>query len=120
MEEKNEILINTQDEIAVVTFLNSSISDTEKISAAAKHIESFISQNQTKKIVFDFSEVKFFCSRVLGMLLEIRSKLNGSGGQVVISAINPQLYRVFKITNLDKIFKFFPDKKSAIESLKTA
>ena len=73
MEEKHEIIINSQDEIAVVTFLTSSISDMEKISAASKQIESFISQNQPTKMIFDFSEVKFFCSRVLGLLLEIRA-----------------------------------------------
>ena len=38
-------------------------------------------------------------------------------GQVVISAIEPQLHRVFRITNLDKVFRFFPDKESAVQAL---
>ena len=67
-------------------------------------------------IVFDFECVKFFSSQVLGLLLDIRSKLMTLGGELVISAIDPQLFRVFKITNLDKIFKFYPDKDSAVKA----
>jgi len=50
------------------------------------------------------------------MLLNIRTKLKELEGEVVISGIEPQLYRIFKITNLDKIFKFFSDKESAISA----
>jgi len=57
-------------------------------------------------VVVDFECVKFFSSTVLGLLLDIRAKLKAYNGEVVISSINPQLYRVFKITHLDKIFKF--------------
>jgi anti-sigma B factor antagonist len=67
------------------------------------------------KVIFDFAGVKFFSSQVLGLLLEIRAKLQASNSEVVISAINPQLHRVFKITNLDKIFRFFPDRESAVK-----
>jgi len=117
MENKHEVEITSQKNVAIVTFLTGSISDLEKIAAAAKQIDDFISANQPKGMVFDFSEVKFFCSRVLGLLLEIRAKLETYGGEVVVSAIDPQLYRVFKITHLDKIFRFFPDKQSAVEMI---
>jgi anti-anti-sigma regulatory factor len=36
---------------------------------------------------------------------------------VVISGINPNLTRVFRITNLDKVFKFYPDVESALKAL---
>ena len=70
-------------------------------------------------MIFDFGSVKFFSSQVLGLLLDIRAKLETYNGEVVISAINPQLHRVFKITNLDKVFRFFPDKESAIQAVST-
>lgn len=117
MEEKSLLSITRKDGVAIVAFQNSSISDLEEITAASKQINEFISQSRPKRVIFDFGGVKFFCSRVLGMLLEMRAKLEEYGGEVVISAINPQLYRVFKITNLDKIFKFFPDRKSAVKMM---
>ena len=117
MEDKLEVKITSQKDVAIVSFLASSISDLEKIAVAARQIDDFITKNQPARMVFDFDGVKFFCSRVLGLLLEIRAKMEVYGGEVVISAINPQLYRVFKITNLDKIFRFFPDRKSAVKTM---
>ena len=120
MEDKLEVKISSQKDVAVVSFLASSISDLEKIAVAARQIDDFITKNRPARMVFDFGGVKFFCSRILGLLLEIRAKLETYGGEVVISAINPQLYRVFKITHLDKIFRFFPDKQSAVKMMKSS
>lgn len=119
MNEKTGIEITSEDGTAVVTFKSASISDVEGIAAASKQIDEFIEADKPGKIVVDFSQVKFFSSQVLGMLLEMRGKLKAYDGEVVISSINPQLYRVFRITNLDKIFKFFPDKESAIKETGT-
>jgi len=109
--------ITAQNNVAVVSFKATSISNSEKISNASVKIRKFIKQNSPRKIVFDFEQVKFFSSQVLGLLLEIRAELQEHGGDVVISAIDPQLYRVFKITNLEKIFRFFPDKQSALDEI---
>lgn len=118
MEEGLNLDIQVDDGVAVVSFMARSISDYDGIASAAQTIKKFIEDNNPKAVVFDFAQVKFFSSGVLGLLLAIRSRLKESKGEVVISAIDPQLHRVFRITNLDKIFKFFPDKKQAVESLK--
>ena len=109
--------ITSEGPVAVVAFKATSISDVEGIAAAAKQIKEFIDENHPNRIVFDFEQVKFFSSLVLGVLLNIRAKLETYNGEVVISAINPQLHRVFKITNLDSVFRFFPDKESAVRAV---
>ena len=109
--------ITVEGPVAVVAFKATSISDAEGIAAAAKQIKDFISENRPSGIVFDFEQVKFFSSRVLGVLLNTRAELETYNGKVVISAINPQLHRVFKITNLDSVFRFFPDKESAVRAV---
>lgn len=119
MNEKACVDISCEGPVTIVAFKATSISNPEGITAASKQIDDFIQEKHPKEIVFDFGPVKFFCSQVLGVLLEVRAKLKEYGGKVVISAINPQLYRVFKITNLDKVFSFFPDKDSAIRAAGT-
>jgi len=116
MDEQIKVEITSEDSITVVTFKTASISNTEEIAAIADQIREFTDKNHPKKILFDFGEVKFFSSLVLGLLLDTRAKLLPHSGEVVISRINPQLYRVFKITNLDKVFRFFPDKESAVKA----
>jgi anti-anti-sigma factor len=116
---KDEIGLEIQpnDKTAVVSFKAMSISNYEGINAAAEQIRKFVDGNKPSVVVFDFEQVKFFSSQVLGLLLEVRATLKEFGGKVVISGINPQLHRVFTITNLDKIFKFYPDKNTALASV---
>ena len=107
----------TSGESAVVAFKSASLSEPEAIAAASKQINEFVRENRPNWVIFDFGAVKFFSSQVLGLLLDVRAKLKESKGEVLISGINPQLYRVFKITNLDKLFRFFPDKEAAVKAL---
>jgi len=119
IEKKTSVEITSERNVALVVFKVASINDMEAIAVASKQINEFIEKNHPNGLVFDFGEVKFFSSRVLGLLLGVRAKLKTYDGEVVISAINPQLHRVFKITNLDKIFRFFPDKESAVNTVST-
>jgi len=102
--------------VAVVAFRSACMTDVEAIDTATDRIRSFVDENQPEKLVFDFEQVRFFSSQVLGLLLDIRARLEPYDGKVVISAINPQLHRVFKITNLDRVFGFFPDRDSAVKA----
>ena len=117
MDEKVNVEITSEENAAVVSFKSATISNTEQIAVVSKRIRDFIDNNRPNKVIFDFGEVKFFSSLMLGLLLEIRAKLQPYNGEVTISKINPQLHRVFKITNLDKVFRFFPDKQSALKAM---
>jgi len=119
MEDKIDVAITSEDNVTVVSFNATSISDVEGITSAGEKIREFIENHRLSGLVFDFSGVKFLCSQVLGLLLDVRARLQAHQAEVVISAINPQLHRVFKITNLDKIFRFFPDRKTAVKAIKT-
>jgi anti-sigma B factor antagonist len=119
MAEEIDLELNMEANNTVVAFKSPSISDVDGITNASNRIKEFIDKNQPKRLIIDFEGVKFFSSQVLGLLLDIRARLETYKGEVVISAINPQLHRVFKITNLDKVFKFFPDRESAMNITST-
>ncbi|MHC4122762.1 MAG: STAS domain-containing protein [Planctomycetota bacterium] len=105
--------------IGVITFKAPNLSNSDEIARMSEDICEFIDCHEPEKVIVDFGEVSFFSSQVLGVLLNIRSRLQPFEGEVVLSAINPQLNRVFKITNLDQVFRFFPDKLSALKALGT-
>ena len=117
MEDKISVKITSEGDVAIAAFEAVSISNVEGVAAASAKMNKFIEEKHPDKLVFDFEGVKFFSSQVLGVLLDIRAKLKRYDGEVVISAINPQLHKIFKITNLDKVFRFFPDKESAIKAV---
>lgn len=117
MDDKKIVEITTRDSVTIVSFNEISMGVVAKIETLSKRIASIIENEKPIKMVVDFEKVKFFSSQTLGLLLDVRKKMQAYDGEVVISGINPQLHRVFKITNLDKIFTFYPDVESAVNAM---
>jgi anti-anti-sigma factor len=116
MDDKRLIDIEHNGETSIVSFRSMSISGLSEVDALGRELHAFIDTNNPKKIIVDFQTVKFLSSQILGLLVGMWRKVKDKGGTVVISGINPQLTRVFKITNLDKIFTFYPDRQSALDA----
>lgn len=110
--------IEVLDDVTVVSFTIHAISSVNGIEAVSEQIRAYIAEHQPEKMVVDFGKVKFLSSQMLGLLVDVWRRLGAYGGNMVISGINPQLNRVFKITNLDKIFEFAADRDSAVEQIK--
>lgn len=117
-ENENKLNIQNEGDIVIVSFTSPSISSISGLDEIATQLRDYVSQNKPKKVIVDFEGVKFFSSQVLGLLVDLWQRLKDFGGKLAISAIDPQLNRVFKITNLDRIFEFYPDKAAAIKALK--
>ena len=117
MELKNALDIRPEGNVAIARFKGSCICDVEEIAGASTCLRQYIEAHRPSGLIFDFTGVKFFSSQVLGLLLEARARLQPQEGRVAVSALTPQLERVFRITNLDKIFTFHPDLAAAVEKL---
>jgi len=111
------IELSNENQCVVLSFTTATLTDPEQIENASKKIRKYIAREHPKAVVVDFDGVKFFSSQILGMLLAARKEMGGED-KVFVSAIDPQMYRVFKITKLDRIFRFFPDRITAIEAVK--
>lgn len=113
------IEVETFGGITVISFLAGSISGVSDVEESSAELGKFIDQSEPARVVVDFEGVRFFSSQVLGMLVDIWKRLRKFEGKVVISGINPDLSRVFRITNLDRLFDFYQDRQSALEALKS-
>lgn len=118
MTEHNIIKITTASAVTTVSFNVTSLTAEHGLEQAGQQLLDLIENQKPKNLVIDFAGVKFFSSQMLGILINAKKKLSAQEGNVIISGINPQLYRVFKITNLNKIFTFYPNAQAAIDDLK--
>jgi anti-sigma B factor antagonist len=117
MEHKGIMEIETRDDVIIIRFDTASIDAAEGLEKIGQDMRQLIGQRQSTKMVVDFTRVAFFSSSMLGLLVDVWRRLKDCGGIVVISGINPNLTRVFRITNLDKVFDFYPDTASALKAL---
>jgi len=114
METKAGLDITREGDIAIACFKNACVSDVQEITGASAQLRQCISTDPPRRMIFDFTGVKFFSSQVLGLLLEARAHLKPTHGAVMVASLNPQLQRVFRITNLDTIFRLCPDRAAAM------
>jgi len=120
MTDCNITKITTDKKITTVSFNVASLTAGSDMDVVAKQISDLIVNQKPQNLIVDFTGVRFFSSQTLGILIDAKKKLSLLKANMVISGINPQLHRVFKITNLDKLFKFYPDADSAISEMKKA
>lgn len=68
------------------------------------------------RVVLSFLGVKHLTSLVLGRLIHVHKRLAESGGELRLADIDPQLFEIFTITRLDRLFKIFEREDEAVAS----
>ena len=113
---KARILVQSYADVTVVTFSDSSILDAATIDQIGKELYYLVDVQNKQKLILDFFNVQFLASLTLGVLLTLHKKIQSIKGTMVFCGLKKDLMKVFTITNLDKMFKFFPDDAAALKS----
>ncbi|MCH8854065.1 MAG: STAS domain-containing protein [Planctomycetes bacterium] len=111
------LLVQSIKDVTVVQFQESSILDALMIQEISEELNHLVETQHQQKLLLDFMKVKFLSSSALGILVTLRKKVDANKGDLVICGMNPELRKVFKITNLEKLFKFADDEPSAMALL---
>jgi anti-anti-sigma factor len=69
-------------------------------------------------IVIDLTNVRFFDSSALGVVLEARRKAQDVGGNLVLVVAGAEAPRVFQLTGLDRIFPRVGTVEEALEAVR--
>ncbi len=105
-------------DVSEVQFLVKRILDESTIQAIAEQLFSLVDQDGQRKLLLNFTGVEYMSSAALGKLINLHKKLTGLKGTLAMCNLIPQIFEVFAITKLDKIFKIFPDEDTALASFK--
>jgi anti-sigma B factor antagonist len=103
---ENELLIEPYKDVTVVSFQNVSVLDSANIEALGRNLLDLVEKQDTRKLILEFSAVRFMSSQALGLLLQLKKAMDPVHGKIVIAGTRPELHKVFKITNLHKMFIF--------------
>lgn len=110
---ESTLVVETFDEVRIVRFRDQSILDAASIQRIGRDLHALIDGTPGAKFVIDFRDVRFFSSEALRLLLGLRNRVDKAGASLVLSGLRPDLERIFRLTSLDKLFKFYPDAESA-------
>ena len=91
-------------DVTVVSFRDKKILDEETIQGVTHQLSSLVEELGRKQILLNFGKVLYLSSAALGAFITLNKKVNAAGGRLVLCNIDPQIYEVFEITKLNKLF----------------
>ncbi len=101
----------------VARFADKKILDENAIQVIGNQLFGLVEEEGRKKIVLDFSNVEYLSSAALGKLITMDKKVKAAGGKLRLCSIRPDIYEVFAITKLNKLFDIRDDQDQALEGL---
>src|SRR5688572_23116567 len=110
------ITTRQQDGVTVVQLQDRKILEEMVINNIGESL-AHLTENQTRpQLLLDFSNVEHLSSAALGMLITLHKQLADKRGQLVLANIHPQIFEVFKITRLNKLFNIQNTTEDALKA----
>src|SRR6266478_5170990 len=101
-------------DVTVVGFVDRKILDEASIQELGQELFQLVEAEKRGKIVLNFSKVDFLSSAALGKLITLDKKVKAHGGKLKLRNIRPEIYEVFAITKLNKLFDIKDDEADAL------
>ena len=104
-------------DVTVARFTDKKILDENNIQVIGNQLFGLVEEEGRKKIVLDFSNVEYLSSAALGKLITMDKKVKAAGGKLRLCSIRPEIFEVFMITKLNKLFDIKEDQDQALAGL---
>lgn len=101
-------------DVTVVRFADRKILDEASIQELGAELFRLVEEDHRKKILLNFTNVDFLSSAALGKLITLDKKVKANSGKLKLSNIRPEIYEVFAITKLNKLFDIKDDEAAAL------
>ena len=103
-------------DVAVVHFADQKILDDATIQELGYELFSLVEKEGCQKVLLNFADVEFLSSAALGKLITLEKKAKTAGATLKLSNIRPEIYEVFAITKLNKLFDIKENEADALAS----
>jgi anti-sigma B factor antagonist len=103
-------------DVTVVKFVDKKILDEASIQELGAELFGLVEHDNRKSILLNFTDVEFLSSAALGKLITLDRKVKAAKGRLKMSNIRPEIFEVFQITKLNKVFDIRSDEAEAISA----
>ena len=114
--ETSRLRIKRIGDVTQVEFIDRNILDEANIQLIGEELTSLIDAAPKPKLLISFANVDHLSSAALGTLITVNNRIRNAGGQLRLADIDPQIYEVFVITKLNKLFDIRENSAEALKS----
>ena len=112
----SRLRVTDQDGVTRIEFIDRNILDEANIQQIGEEITRLIDAQTQPKVLISFENVDHLSSAALGTLITINNRIRNKDGQLRLANIDPQIYEVFVITKLNKLFQIHESADQALAS----
>ncbi len=102
-------------DVTIATFVDKKILDENNIQQIGSQLFALVEEDGRKRIILDFSNVEYLSSAALGKLITMDKKVKANSGKLRLCSIRPDIYEVFAITKLNKLFDIKDAQEDALQ-----
>ena len=114
MAQYRRLTISDVGDVTVVRFVDRKILDELNIQELGQELFQLVEEDNKARLLLNFQQVEFLSSAALGKLITLDKKVKAHGGKMKFSNIRPEIYEVFAITKLNKLFDIKDDEADAL------
>ncbi|MBT8485510.1 MAG: STAS domain-containing protein [Phycisphaerae bacterium] len=112
----SRLRVQEEDGVIRIEFVDRNILDEANIQQIGEEISRIIDASPEPKVLISFDNVDHLSSAALGTLITINNKIRSKDGQLRLANIDKQIYEVFVITKLNKLFQIHEATEEAMAS----
>ncbi len=102
--------------VSVVEFADRKILEELSIQEIGNELRHLADSEQQIKLLLNFGNVDHLASAALGMLITLHKRVQEQHGELKLSNINKQIFQVFRITRLNRVFDIHDSAEDALAS----
>ena len=118
MDQFRRIQTGKAGDVHMVLFKDKKILDDTVLDEIKTEINALLGKITGPDVLLDFGNVEFMSSAMLGLLGQLHRKVASGQGRLKMCNIRPEIFQVFKLTSLDKLFSIHKDAPTAIAAFK--
>ncbi len=102
--------------VSIVEFADRKILEELSIQEIGEELRAIVEGEPGPRLLLNFQNVDHLASAALGMLITLQKKVQEQNGTLKLSNINRQIFQVFRITRLNRVFDIHETAEEALAS----
>ena len=113
---RRRLEVVVEGDVTVVNFIDRKILDEQNIQKIGEDLFSLVDELGRRKILLNFGNVDYLSSAALGKFITLNKKVQAAGGKLILCNIDANIYEVFEITKLNKLFNIQKEEQAALQA----
>lgn len=112
------LIVQAYEGIVLVQITKDRLLEPAVIAAIGAEMTALLDRYQKPSIIIDMAPVAYISSAMVGKLIAFYKGVTVLKGRLAIGGVRAELMPLFKVTQIDRLIKFYPDAQNAILAFK--